>query len=86
MLNMLLYFTFLLIKASLHGPQNVIHVYIFIKEAISVGGGGTVEEHTYISWWIYRYILYEPLMICFFFLSYFTLEQRIMKKASILKI
>jgi hypothetical protein len=49
MLNMLLYFTFLLIKASLHGPQNVIHVYIFIKEAISVGGGGTVEEHTYIS-------------------------------------
>jgi len=33
-------------------PQNVIHVYIFIKEAISVGvggGGSTVEEHTYIS-------------------------------------
>jgi hypothetical protein len=51
-------------------PQNVIHVYIFIKEAISVGvggGGSTVEEHTYISWWIYRYILYEPLMICFIF-------------------
>jgi len=32
-------------------PQNVIHVYIFIKEAISVGvggGGGVLWKNTHI--------------------------------------
>ena len=66
MLNMLLYFTFLLIKASLHGPQNVIHVYIFIKEAISVGGELWKNTHILVDGSIYP--LWTSNDLFFFFI------------------